>query len=151
MVSITIVPTTKDHIHELLETLRGDDRREIEALGMTAAKGLWQAYRQSLITKTALIDGKVGAVWGLGGNALGDVGRPWLMTSVEAVKISPISFARIYRAEARQMLSLFPNLVNYVWQEHKPAIRMLEICGFTIGKPLKLGNGMFLEFSMRAA
>jgi len=147
---IEIVPTTRDHIYELLETIREDDRKEIEALGMTAAKGLWQAYRLSLITKTALIDGKVGAVWGLGGEALGDTARPWLLTSTESTKISPITFARIYRKEAHQMLSMFPNLINYVWCEHKAAIRMLEICGFTIGKPLKLGNGMFLEFSMRA-
>lgn len=118
---------------------------------MTAAKGLWMAYRQSLITKTALIDGRVGAVWGLGGGALGDTGRPWLMTTTEAVKISPIAFARIYRAEVRKMLNLFPHLVNYVWAEHKAAIRMLEVCGFEIGKQLKLGNGQFLEFSMTRA
>lgn len=146
---ITIIPTTRDHIYELIETIRDDDRKEIEAMGITCAKGLWVSYKASFRTRTALIDGKVAAVWGVGGDLLSDTARPWLLTSYEVLKISPIAFARIYRSEVRGLLSLYSHLVNWVWADHASAIRMLEICGFKIGEIEKIGLGNFRKFEMR--
>lgn len=125
------------------------DRKEIEAGGNNSVRRLlWKSFKISNFTTTALIDGKVAAIWGCGGTIMGIEGHPWLITSYEVEKISPIKFARTYKAEVGKMLNLFPYLINLVWEPYTEAIRLLEIVGFDIGKTIKIGNNIFREFSM---
>ncbi len=145
---VVIVPATPAHIRELRETIRDGDRREIEAFGFTCAKGLWQSYKNGLMNKTGLIDGKVAAVWGVGGVYMGEIGQPWLLTSREVYKISPLKFARIYQKEVIKMLELFPTLMNYVAADYPEAVRLLSIVGFNLGEPEKIGKGVYRKFEM---
>jgi hypothetical protein len=148
---ILIVPAEAQHIREIRDTLREGDRREIEAFGFSCAKGLWRSYRKGLMNRTALIDGRVAAIWGCGGSYLGSIGQPWLMTSQDVRKISPLlKFARIYQREVYRMLEMFPVLMNYVAADYIEAVRLLGIVGFTLGEPEKLGNGLYRKFEMRA-
>lgn len=146
-----IIPTTAAHIRELRETIREADKREIEAYGFTCAKGLWRSYKQGLMNRTALIDGQVAAVWGVGGTYLGATGQPWLLTAEAIKKISPLKFARYYQREVHKMLKLFPELVNYVDNDYPEAIRLLQIVGFEIGEPEKRGAGVYRKFSLKVA
>lgn len=148
---VVIVPTVPEHIRELRETIREADRREIESFGFTCAKGLWRSYKHGLMNRTGLIDGKVGAVWGVGGTYMGEVGQPWLMTSHEVHKISALRFARIYQIEVRKMLQYFPILMNYVDANYPEAIRLLGIAGFEVGEPEEMGRGLYRKFEMRIA
>lgn len=147
--AVEIVPATAAHARELKDTLREKDRHEIEAYGFSCAKGLWRGYKYGLRNRTALIDGKVGAMWGVGGVYMGSVGQPWLLTSPEVYKISPLRFARIYQKEVLHMLELFPRLENYVCADYPAAIRLLSITGFEIGQTVKVGNGFYRKFSRR--
>ena len=63
---LEIVPATVEHVYELAETLRDADRREILNLGINVKKALWRAFRNSIMCRTALLDAKVAAIWGLG-------------------------------------------------------------------------------------
>lgn len=146
-----IIPTTAAHIRELRETIREADRREIEAYGFTCQKGLWLCWKHGLMRNTALIEGKVAAIWGVGGTYLGQTGQPYLLTSEQIKKISPLKFARYYQREVHKMLKLFPELVNYVDNDYPEAIRLLQIVGFEIGEPEKKGAGMYRKFSLKAA
>lgn len=143
-----IVPTTAEHIRELRETIRDEDRREIESYGFSCEKGLWRSYKRSLMTKTGLINGQVAAVWGCGGVYMGGVGSPWLLTSHTIKQLSPLKVARIYQKQVHQMLEMFPLLENFVLADYTESIRLLSICGFSIGEPEKLGNSMFRKFRM---
>lgn len=145
---ISIVPTVAAHIRELRETIRDGDRREIEAYGFSCAAGLWRSYKMGLMNRTGLIDGKVAGVWGCGGVYMADVGSPWLMTSHEVKKISPLKFARIYQKEIYRMLEMFPRLVNYVHADYEESVRLLGIVGFKIGEPERIRDGMFRKFEM---
>lgn len=147
---IEIVPTETRHIRELQRTIREKDRKEIENYGFTCNKGLWRSYKTGLRNMTALFDGKVAAVWGVGGSYMGGTGQPWLLTSDEVYKISPLKFTRIYQKEVYKMLELFPYLMNYVDAGYNEAVRLLQIVGFELGEPEKLGNGMYRKFSMKA-
>lgn len=148
---VAIIPTTPHHIIELSETIREEDMAEIENYGIPCAEGLWHSYRYGLGNKTAIIDGEVAAVWGVGGNYLGSVGRPWLLTSNAVHKISPLKFARIYQKEVYAMLEMFDRLENMVDDKYEKSKRMLSIVGFTLGEPEKWGQGMFRKFSMERA
>lgn len=143
-----IVPTIPEHIIELRETIRDEDRREIESYGFSCEKGLWRSYKRSLMTRTGLINGKVAAVWGCGGVYMGTVGAPWLMTAHCIKQLSPLKIARIYQKEVYEMLEMFPLLENWVQSSYTESIRLLTICGFSVGEPEKLGNSMFRKFSM---
>lgn len=135
---VSIVPTIPAHIGELKSNLRPEDAEEILRLGMTINHALWRSYRSSLICKTALIDDKVAAIWGVHGTFMGNIGTPWLMTSGEVSKVSPLKFARIYQDEIIKMLKMFQRLENYVDSDYSAAIRLLEIIGFTVDKGNKL-------------
>lgn len=146
-VKVEIVPCLLEHVNELAETIRDADRAECESYGFSAKEGLWQSYENGLGNTCALINGKVAAIWGCCGTYLGEVGQPWLLTSNEVYKVSPLKFAKVYQKEVRKMLELFPLLENYVAVEYDEAVRLLSIVGFTIGEPEKYGLGMFRKFS----
>lgn len=148
---IVIVDTKPEHVRELRETIREADRREIESYGFTCAKGLWRSYKNSLVNKTALIEGEVAAVWGCGGTFIGETGQPWLLTSHAIKKISPLKFARAYKREVNEMINMFPKLENYCAAEYHEALRLLDIAGFTIGEPEQMGKGMFRKFTLERA
>lgn len=145
---VVICPATAGHIRELARTLREKDRAEIESYGFSCAKGLWRSFRRGAFNKTALIDNAVAASWGCGGELMGTVGIPWLLTTPKVYRVSPLRFARLYQNEVRAMLNLFPRLENYVAVDYEEAIRLLSVVGFTIGEPERYGNGMFRKFSM---
>lgn len=147
---VRIITTNPSHIAALKLNLRSEDATELLRLGVTIQHALWQSYRQSLIRKTALIDNTVAACWGVCGTVMGRVGVPWLLTSPAIHNISPLRFAREYQREVMAMLKIFPRLENYVDSEYAGAIRLLEIIGFTIEGPQKIGNGMYCKFWVEA-
>jgi len=85
------------------------------------------------------------------GVAMGNNALPWLLTAPCVKKISPLRFARIYQEEVISMLKIFKTLENYVDEEYSSAIRLLEIIGFILDEPQKIGVGMFRKFRMEAA
>lgn len=148
--AVSIVPTIPAHINALKANLRPEDAAEILRFGITINKALWYSYKHSLIRKTAMIDGEVVACWGLHGTFLGNTGQPWLMTTPGVKKVSPLKFTRIYQQEVMEMLKIFPKLVNYVDSGYANAVRLLEIIGFVVEEPKKMGteNGLYRKFVM---
>lgn len=144
-INITIVPTVPAHLRELATNLRPEDYSEIIALG-SPERTLWKSYKGSILRKTALIDGKVAACWGVGGAILGSVGQPWLLTSPEVKKVSPLKFVRIYQIEVLDMLRVFPKLANYCASEYTSAIRLLDIVGFKLGEPEMIQGTLMRKF-----
>ena len=146
--SIEIVETQARHIRDLMENIRPEDRREIEAVGMYYKKGIWQSFKRGIMNHTALIDGKVAACWGVGGSYMGQTAQPYLLTTDEVKKVSPLKFARIYQLQVLEMLEIAPVLENYVLASYTESRRLLEICGFTLGDPEPIGpkKTMFCKF-----
>lgn len=144
--AVTIMPTIPENIGELKCNLRAEDAAEILRFGVTIQHALWRSYRGSLISRTAFIDNKIAACWGCCGTFMGNTGICWLMTTPEVHKVSPLKFTRIYQREVIKMLKIFPRLENWVDQEYASAIRLLEIIGFTVEKPEKMGNGFYRKF-----
>ena len=92
-------------------------------------------------------------MWGVHGNMLGLTGTPWLLTTYECEKVSPIIFAKIYHNEVMQMLKWFPVLVNYVDATYEKSIRLMELVGFTVGNPILIEKtgAMFRRFTMKSS
>ena len=152
MASIEIRDSFPEDVNLIKGKLRPADTEEILAFGITAAKALWRSYKGAIFRRTAFVDGEIAAIWGCGGTVMGDVGRPWLLTTYAAEKISPLRFTRIYQDEVLRMLDVFPRLVNYVDSRYTKATRLLDIIGFELDEPEPVGvNGiLFQKFEMRA-
>lgn len=147
---IEIVPTTFCHILRLRNSLREDDRREIECLGFTPLRGILESYRGGLINKTALVNGKVAAMWGLKETNKNE-GMPWFLTTKALEEAPPLFFVRTYKKEVEEMLEIFPRLVNHVLFDYVSSIRVLRLAGFTVEGPEQYGAGIFRRFVLEAA
>lgn len=144
---IEIIPTTISHVYELSRNLRDDDRSEITCFGKDPRKSIRHNYHASLWNKTGLIDGRVAAIWGLGGGRLGHIGMPWLLTT-NIVEYYPLPFVIIYRREVKKMLEWFPRLENYVLSSYEKSVRLLGLAGFQLDDPMPVGphNVLYRKF-----
>ena len=134
MTTYTVVDGTKEHSLRLRHILRPLDKREICGQGGHVRKIMWRTFNQSIFTRTALVDGEVVAMWGLGGTILSDEGHPWLLTA-PAVERLPMAIVREARGAIWDMLELRSYLWNYVLADYTGAIRLLEVIGFAIDPP----------------
>ncbi len=133
----------------MADSLRVADMEELAAAGISARKALWRGYRRSLWPKTAFIDGRIAAMWGLDTTGLGEHGCPWLMTT-DVIELMPVAFIREAKEEVRMMLQKCRVLENHVLASYIQAVRLLEVLGFTIDPPHPAGkNGaLFRRFRM---
>lgn len=142
-----IVTSTLPHVRELSETMRDNDKKELSKLGLAPHKALFYSYKFSLMRKTALIDGKVAAMWGVYGVPTGITGQPYFLTSHLVETLPPIKFIKLYLNEVNQMKKLFPVLQNYVDADYTGAVRMLKIAGFNL-EPVTLNGHKFYKYQM---
>lgn len=148
--SINIIDTIPLHLREMADAMQLDSAETAVKMGMTPLKALWSSYRQSIICKSAFINGKLAAIWGISGMMFGDTGRPWLVMTPETQK-HPMRVAFRYRQEIKKMLNMFPILEEYVPQTNEKSIRMLELMGFKVSKnTVKIGNETFRRAERRA-
>lgn len=144
-----VVPADGWHVLKLGDNLRAHDALEITSLGVTVRRALWASYRGSLYAKTLFVDGEIGAMAGLGGEALGNEGTPWLLTTA-AVEAVPIAFYKLAQAEIAHMLDMRPKLSNFVASHHTRSLRLLKGLGFTLEpeRPFGPASALFRRFSL---
>lgn len=127
-----------EDVYLLADRLRPEDEAEITGLGLSPRAALRASYRHAILRKTALVDGEIAAMWGLGGVMLSDAGTPWLMTTILVERV-PITFLKVGKAELAQMFEHRRFLSNYVLASYKRACRFLEVLGFVLDPPIPLG------------
>lgn len=144
-----IIDSEEQHCKELTDTLRQEDRLEAIHSGLEPQEAVQYCFLRGVYRKTALVNEKVAAMWGVIGTPLGNTGTPYLITGTEALKTSPIRFAKIYLEEARIMNKLFPVLQNYVDMKYHGAVRLLLIAGFNLTGPEMINGNPFYKFTMK--
>ena len=144
---IEIVSMGRHHMDELVYEMREKDRREQIALGVSPAEAVEQTWLRTLIARTALVDGKVAACWGVGGCSLGGVGTPWLLTTKACERV-PFEMARRAKSEVRNWLRIFGRLENIVDASYEEACRFVGIIGFNLDAPEPIAAGTFRKFWM---
>lgn len=147
---IQILDTAPEHLRLMASTMSADTAETALKLGMSVNQALWKSFKMSIYCKTAFINGKIAAIWGVGGSPFSDIAFPWLVMSDEAGE-KPFKVAFIYRQELKKMQELFPTLVDYVNEKNEKAIRMLELMGFKIGHDAIRVGEVDLRCAMRSA
>ncbi len=144
---VTIIPTTVQHIRDLVKNLREDDMREIEKWNVAPFKGIWRNYRNSKWCRSLFIGNRIMAIGGLNGSLLGFKGSPWLITS-NVVDEYPLVFATIYRREVREMLKSYRMLETFVDSCYAKSIKMMRIIGFKEQEFVPTEKGILLRMEM---
>lgn len=148
--TITIVETCPYHLREMAEAMSADSVDVAYGIGLTPLRALWSSYRKSIYCKTAFIDGKIAAIWGLNGVVFSDTAMPWLIMTPETMEY-PMRVAFRYRKELEIMLKMFPCLEEYVPVDNVDSIRLLELMGFKVSKnKVQCGSVMLHRAEQRA-
>lgn len=145
---VEIVDSTFQHARELSKTLRQEDRLEAENLGMNPTRLLFRSYRSAVYKKTALVNNKIAAMWGVSGTLLANRGEPYLLTGIEALNVSPLVFMRVYKQEVSIMRTMFPILENYVDLSYFGAVKALRLAGFSFFEPIYVNGNAFSKFQL---
>ena len=146
-------PTRADA--ELLASrLREADRAELIADGSpdffkTIDDGVWA----SVLSCSVFFDGELACIFGLvpyQRQVFGDIGVPWLL-GTDLVAKHARQMRRVSVAYLKQMLHLYPVLVNHVHTKNTLAIRALRHMKFSIEPAVPYGvNGEpFHRFELR--
>ena len=142
-------PAQISDVYNLARTLRDGDRLEVASAGLTPAATLRTAFRHAIIRRTAIVDGEIAAMWGMGGEMLGEVGYPWMLTAPPVERV-PIGFLKEARKGVADMLRMRNRLEGTVAAQYTCACRFLEALGFVLGEPKPIGprGGLFRTFTM---
>lgn len=147
---IIVIDTISAHIREMSSAMHAETAETARKLGMEPHKALWHSYRKSLICRSIFIDGKIAAIFGIGGVMLGEVGQPFLVMTPE-VDEYPMRVAFAYKRELRKMAEMFPVLEDYIDETNEKGIGMLKLMGFKISKnKIPLGDAVLLHAERRA-
>ena len=143
------VPAKIEHVKLISDRLRVLDLEEMWAQGLGPHTVLRRSLRGSLWARTYFIDGEAGAIMGLGGTAIGDLGAPWLLTTALVERI-PVTFVKQAKLIVAEMLQQKPRLENHVLASYRGACRLLQILGFTLdeAKPYGPNSILFRRFSL---
>lgn len=125
-------------VYALAANLRAEDESEITGLGLDVRKSLRDSFRHGILRHTALVDGEIAAMWGLGGAMLSDEGAPWLMTTPLIERI-PLTLVKTSKTQVAEMLRQRQFLCNYVLATYRRACRFLEVLGFVLDPPVAMG------------
>jgi hypothetical protein len=139
-----IVEATMHHAEELSRTIRADDKREVEALGVTVDDALEHGVRRG--ANAFLVDGEVVCIFGLNRLMFWDPeASPWMLTS-NALEDHKIAFLRESVRISRAWKAANTYLWNYVDARHTASIEWLVWLGFTIHPAEKINGHLFHYF-----
>jgi hypothetical protein len=129
---VEILPATPVHARELAARLRPRDLAEVEASGVDPEEDLLRGVEVSEWARTALVAGRVAAMWGvirLG--LLNPTGCVWFLTSPDVERV-PVRLMRQARIEIAEMQAVFPVLATMMHARHDQARRFVERIGFEV-------------------
>lgn len=152
MAVVSIIPATTDHIEQMRDMVRPEDRDELWASCMrTPEETMKSAIEYSEIAQTGCIDGIPVMMWGVVRESLiCDVGVPW-MVGTTLLDRHAVTFLRRCKRPVLELFKDYDMLTNYVDVRNVRAIAWLRWLGFKIAdepEPYGLMRLPFLRFTM---
>lgn len=127
--SYSIVPASVRHVRPMAAQLRAAACITLQGFGLRPREALRRAYVASPHCRTALMDGKPIAMWGVKNTMLGNTGVVWLVLS-EAVTHMPVAVVKEARAELAAVMERLDEIAITVLPDDEAAIRFAVYLGF---------------------
>jgi hypothetical protein len=147
---LTIQPLTTDRIVYCASRLVLADRAELDAAGIgDAAQMLMGAVPECAWAEVALWESEPVAMFGV--RPMGDVGVPWMLTTISMRRAERAPVARAALRAVRRMRDEFAVLQNLIHADNASAIRFVRWLGFTVDPAPTGPGGRFRLFWWRQA
>jgi hypothetical protein len=128
-----IVPASIRHIRPMSRRLRVAACITLERFGQDPRRALHRAFIASNYCRTALIEGKPVAMWGVCGALMSNVASVWLVIAEDIVNL-PLAIVREARAELAHVMNNYHELVTTVLPDDAAAVRFALYLGFQGGE-----------------
>jgi hypothetical protein len=138
-----IVPALPVHVGIIAGQLTDDERARFKGMGRDARRVIRGFFRQSSYRRTALLDERPAAIWGITGTLASSSGILWLRLSAVARK-RPRLVVEECRAELARMLDVRREVVAYIHEDDAVAQRFAEFFGFQLSAPMWLDGVEFI-------
>lgn len=135
-----LLPATLEHAEALARAMRPEELAELEAAGLEPLEAVEMSMRKSDASFAVLVDGQVGAMFGVGplAGVSERVGQVWFLTGTDFPKHRR-AYVRVARSAIAAMLELYPVLFNIIDARYAAAVRWAKWLGFDVGEPQPYG------------
>lgn len=117
------------HVRPMSRHLRAAACMTLRGFGFDSRRALHRAFLQSIYCRTALIDGKPVAMWGVVAGLMSETAYVWLVISDQIANI-PLSITREAKAELSKIMEHYDELAATVLPDDDAAIRFAVYLGF---------------------
>ena len=139
-----IVQASILHVRPMAKVMRAAAAVALDGFGFDPRTALRRVLVASHHAKTALIDGKPVAMWGVVGSLLGDTAYVWLVLSDRICEM-PLAVVK----EARNALAVaaqsYPQIGATVLPDDERSVRFATFLGFEQADRIPVGDGYMLS------
>lgn len=129
MSAYEIVPSSVRHVRPMSKRVRAAGALAMQNYGVNPRVGLHRVFVSSNYTRTALVDGRPVAMWGVVGMLMGDTAFVWLVLAQETGQI-PRAIVREARAELQRVMDNYSHIMMTVLPDDEPSVRFALHLGF---------------------
>lgn len=129
MTQYSVVQASIGHIKPMAAQMRTAACVTLQGFGFRPREALRRAYVSSRYCRTAVIDGRPVAMWGITGPLLSDGAYVWLVLS-DRIASMPVAVVREARAELARFMTNYRELAITVLPDDEAAIRFALYLGF---------------------
>ncbi len=141
---------TPDRIAPCALQLREADQAELDAAGVEDVIGmLSDALPDCSWASVAEWNGRPVFMYGVRPLPGGEVGVPWMLSTVHLEQAERVAVARLARQVVARMRAEFPVLTNLIHAENHDAIKFVKWLGFTVSDKLTGPEYKFRQFIWR--
>lgn len=129
MTDYVIVPASILHVRPMAKKMRMAGAIALQAYGFNPREGLRRILTSSHYARTALIEGKPVAMWGLAGPLLSDTAYAWLVLA-EEIRSLPRDILEVAKAELAEAARTCPTILATVLPDDEASLRFALHLGF---------------------
>jgi hypothetical protein len=127
--SYSIVPASIRHIKPMAARLRAAACITLQGFGYEPRRALHRVFLNSFYCRTAMVEGRPVAMWGITGTLLNDAAYVWLVMSDDIANI-PRSITREAKTELSRIMENYREIATTVLPDDEAAIRFAVYLGF---------------------
>lgn len=150
MTVFQIIEAREYHCGQIIRRLRAEHREALVGFGVHAHGEIRKNFDMSAFRRAWLIDGRLGAVFGITGSVMASQGYGWLAISEEGTKY-PIEIAKETRRQFAAIMTTKHDVITTLLPEDKTALRYAHWIGFEQmhTTPVPFGNGRVIAMRYR--
>jgi len=138
-----IIPALPVHVGIIAGQLTSEERERFKGYGRDARRVIRDFFRRSSYRRTALLDDRPAALWGITGTLIEPSGILWLRLSSTARKRVRLVIKE-GREELWRILQIRREIVCYLHEEDIVAQRFAEFFGFELAAPAQVEGVEFI-------